>query len=238
MHPLIAKESALRTLPARMNRRQRLFIDSIRFAIEMADTAYNRLAGLLARAGGLDNLEAVVFPEAFIDAWAIVDSVSRLRKLLDAMPIKRKSKWLEYRSFMAGSKEAQDLRDAVQHMDERINEVATNPVPLWGVLRWVAVKSPNKMLSFGMAAGTLFDGSHLLTVKIGTQVESPVDRISLSIGERTADLSQMVRLLPTLVASLEKLLAASCEKYSEAANQKAGSDFIFGMEVEPLTSPE
>jgi hypothetical protein len=83
---LIKSDSPLRRPPS-LAGRERLFVDGLRYAIEMADYAHRRLLQDLLHLTvesrnqkSLDH-EAVVAPR--LDAWSYVDSIDRLRGLIN-----------------------------------------------------------------------------------------------------------------------------------------------------------
>jgi len=85
---IIGQESVLRRIPAALARTQSLFIEGIRFSIEMADLAHSRLRETLPPLSRMENPvgESPSSVSAMLDAWSIVDSLHRLRGLLRHMP--------------------------------------------------------------------------------------------------------------------------------------------------------
>lgn len=78
---IIGDESPLRRLPGQLDRKQMLYLDGIRYSIEMADLAHLRLQQTLLDLANHSNDSDPVhlyFVAAVQDAWSIVDSVHRL----------------------------------------------------------------------------------------------------------------------------------------------------------------
>jgi hypothetical protein len=96
------KNRVLRRIPAALARNQALFIEGIRFSIEMADLAHRRLGEtlpLLSRMEDPDG-ESPSNVSAMLDAWSIVDSLHRLRGLLKHMPgIEKRTRIPPIRTF-------------------------------------------------------------------------------------------------------------------------------------------
>lgn len=86
----IDKDSPLRNLPTNLNPQQGMFLDGIRYSMGMIYIAYNRLAFFLStiteKIEKKDNSERPSTETLFLDAWVIVDSVYRLRGLIEHMP--------------------------------------------------------------------------------------------------------------------------------------------------------
>lgn len=166
---IIEANSPFNRLPSALNRKQALFLDGIRYCVEMADLAHSRLRWTLFthtttldeptdnQAEPLDN-RAQAVPAAFQDAWSIVDSLQRLRGLLAQMPgIKQNA--AELQLFRRQTDAFENLRNGVQHLNNHIDVLVAQNLPAWGVLSWVVVPEDpagNRLLSSAMIAGTLF----------------------------------------------------------------------------------
>src|SRR3989442_1338100 len=85
--PIINEQSPLKRIPGSLNDRQRLFVDGIRYSIEMADVAFTRLCTVAVSVDNEGSLpDGVEFAHVFLDSWSIVDAVHRLRRLVDGFP--------------------------------------------------------------------------------------------------------------------------------------------------------
>ena len=92
MLTIINKESSLKFIPENIEVRQRVLLDGIRYAVQMAELGFNRLEQTLSRLssemikeGQLDDqCKSMLFPSAFLDAWAIIGAVERLRPIINA----------------------------------------------------------------------------------------------------------------------------------------------------------
>jgi len=75
---IIGPDSPLRRLPTALDRKQALFLDGIRFSVEMADLAYQRLRHTLLNFESSFDRSAAYSPGvvAMIDAWVIIDNAS------------------------------------------------------------------------------------------------------------------------------------------------------------------
>src|SRR5215813_5594421 len=114
---LIPDDSPLRHLRNYFSREQALFFDGIRYAAEMADIAYWRLFDLLQEMSSLHDTELTTrqIATAMLDVWSVVDSVHRLRDLLDVPGVPHDTWW---QLFMRRTSDIADLRDEIQHQKD------------------------------------------------------------------------------------------------------------------------
>src|SRR4051812_12187593 len=86
---MLRDDSPLRRLPAALAPRQLVFVDGLRLALESAAIAYQRLHdGLreLTLASFSHSQEHNALIAAAVDAWGVVDSIRRFRRLLQHTP--------------------------------------------------------------------------------------------------------------------------------------------------------
>jgi hypothetical protein len=134
---IIEDDSPFHQLPAALNRKQTLFLDGIRYSVEMADLAHSRLqAALLQHTQNVESAsegatgEHYLHTAAFQDAWSIVDSLHRLRGLLSQMPgVKQNAPPLQV--FRRQTDVVEDLRNGVQHLNHHIDALVAQKLPTW-----------------------------------------------------------------------------------------------------------
>lgn len=208
---IIGEDSPLRRLPAALDRKQVLFLDGIRYSVNMADLAYSRLQQTLYRLAmsqqdydgfDLDVLSAVQ------DAWSIVDSLHRLRGLLRQTP-RFKQKSPDMRVFMQHTEKVEDLRNAVQHLNHEIDKLVGANQTVWGSLSWFAIASPSSTSGqIGLlVAGTVFTSEgHPMVNPVEKQLHSLVDLVTLTAYGHSLDLSNAMRHVERRIKSLEDQL--------------------------------
>ena len=80
----------------------------------------------------------ILAPLPFLHAWSMIDSVHRLRGLVDSLPgLARRNQSPEFRNFMDKAQTVEQFRDAVQHMDTEIPRSAEAGKAVWGTLSWL-----------------------------------------------------------------------------------------------------
>ena len=165
--------SPFRRIPNQTNRKQMLFFDGIRYSVEMADLAHERLRETLyeiAQSPHAPEPNPHDFASAVLDAWSIVDLVHRLRGLLEQAPgIQQKSPPLL--SFMKKTADVEKLRNSVQHLNQQIHKIADLNIPVWGALSWAARLDPElkSIWTCTLVAGTFFERTEPLVDPRGKQ---------------------------------------------------------------------
>lgn len=218
---IIEGASPLRRLPAALDRRQALFLDSIRYSIEMADIAHVRLRKTLFEISTSDAADTeqrhLLTVSSILDAWSIVDSVHRLRALVRRMPGLKKST-AGARSFMRQVEEVEVLRNAVQHLDTELDRRVEANLPAWGVLTWIAVVGEQRAAACALISGSIAPAQQVeLPNPAGRTVEVPVDSITLSASGRSVCLSKVMRAVQTMVRQLEPSLSEQFGEHSQGA---------------------
>ena len=192
---IINDESPLKRFPASSENRQTLFFDGIRYSIEMAALAYDRLFRTLfdwtvVQAETL----ALDFVPAFLDAWSIVDSVHRLRMLVNQTPgVKKKA--TEIQLFDKGTAPISELRNYVQHIDHETRNLVGQNTPVWGVLSWCAIMDEERKsaLTCFIQAGSRFQSNAAFFVNpLGKKIKPPIDLITLTAYNVSVCLSDVV----------------------------------------------
>lgn len=102
---MIRTNSPLRRVSNIVTAKEANYFDGIRFALEMIDISSVRLHSFLERAAN-DEAFKITQPMAlaFLDAWSIVDSIHRLRLLVDRF---RGSSTGTYRHVLSSSNQPQ-----------------------------------------------------------------------------------------------------------------------------------
>ena len=231
---IIGENSPLRRLPL-LNRKQTLFLDGIRYSIEMADLSYCRLRETLYNmsincCNSLPN-NHINTVSAVLDAWSIIDSVDRLRGLLylakfvkkDSLPIDDPLK-----QYMEN---VRLLRNSIQHIAQRIDMMISKNLTILGSLSWFTCTDSTEMrgVCCTLVAGTVIHNSeHPFVNPCGKNIELPVDLITLSASGYSVCFSELMNYIRIMVKDFEDQLS---QKTSELP--KAGADFLVCVHIRP-----
>ena len=210
---MIAHDSVLLNLPPGLNRKQALFFDGLRHAAEIAEFSYRRLQDTLAVIATQNHQpdeRSSLFTSAFVDAWAVVDSIDRFRALWQLLPIpgyptKRES---PEGSFLHASQPIRDLRNVADHLAERADYVVAKNGSALGILSWVTIPDSTILngLSCAIIPGTVQGHRVKVPIPMGKIVEPPSDLIELKAGEHTANLSEQLPKVQQVVKNIESSL--------------------------------
>jgi hypothetical protein len=210
---MIRRESILHQLPVKLDRKQTVFLDGVTYSVQMADLAHTRLQNTLIN----DNPDHT---SAVLDAWSIVDSLHRLRELLNQMPgVKRNSPTLQI--FQRNTTQIEAMRHGVQHLRGEIDTLVAQNKPVWGSLSWVKPVGEREVDVGLLVAGTLSDYKGLPMVNpAGKSVSPPVDLITLTAYGHTVCLSEAMEYVERLVRKIEEQLHEKIQDLPAAAEEE------------------
>ena len=234
---IIASDSPLRLLPPGVDPIQTLFIDGIRHAAEVADLAYIRLASeltqlALSRRAG--DTVAGDFTAVYMHAWSVVDAVDRLRGLFHLLPGAQPKQRTDGKpSFRDQTEGIRSLRNVSDHLAQRVEYVVASGGTALGTLTWLTVIKPEPLtvLSCAIVPGTLTNRhTWLLNPADRQSIRGPSDRISLTAGEYSVDLTDIMVEVRRLIASFEAAVGRWIKENGHEGKQ-AGGDLLLLAEM-------
>lgn len=235
---MISEDSPLRRPPRDLSRKQVLILDGIRYAADMADIAYERLANHL-QVVAASEAEPMVrdIATAMLDAWSIVDSVHRFRDLVANLPGLPNSVWRRLLDERTG--DVADLRNSVQHQLGEVEGLISGGGQLWGYLSWAELRdeTPTGMWHM-MAAGSDYVGDSWLYIgPAQLPFKVPTDRLRLNAFGQQVYLARTVEAMGAAVRSLESELAGGLVRpVGQPALERRGADAVYKGCVEVLIS--
>ncbi|MDT5060531.1 MAG: hypothetical protein QOH63_990 [Acidobacteriota bacterium] len=233
---IVQANSPFRHLPVNLDRRQTLFLDGIRYAVEMIDLAYARLRQTLHQLSYLDLTNEHIKSDdsvmalratAFLDAWSIVDSINRFRVLIEQLP-KLKKRDFNIDSFMRDTINILKLRNGVQHLPGEIQKLIQNNLTVWGTLSWFTVIDAQEQIgrSCVLGAGTFNQHLGMAKLPVGKTIRVPIDCVVLSAHGYDLELTLAVDRAFKLFQDIERSLAPQVE-----VHKPAGADFQMHIDV-------
>jgi hypothetical protein len=136
---IVESDSPLRRVPSTLPRHQALFLDGIRFCVEIMDLAYERLYNTaVVMTLQPANMNPRAHASVLMDSWSMIDSVHRLRALLRQMPGAAQSAKSspKLHVFLRRTEQVEAMWHHVQHLDQEVQAIAARGEPVLGVVRW------------------------------------------------------------------------------------------------------
>jgi hypothetical protein len=219
---LLSDDSPLEKQTVALHRRQVLFLDGITLSMDAAMLAYRRLQ--LGLAAHLEQHERqapssrALQVQIVMDAWSVVDSVNRLRVLVQGMPGLKRGPAVV--SFLKDIGPIETLRNAVQHLYGEVDKIHEDGRPLWGSLSWVRPPAPDTKegsISW-FVPGTLAVTNDLPPVTLaGKSIEYPVGYIQLRAAGETVCLSDAMASVQRFAGRFERAAASAFSVVPEGA---------------------
>ena len=170
------------------------------------------IAGL-HRVGELSRADAKWSGEmtaALADAWAVIDNVWRIYRVLSCFPRLRRTPPVEL--ALRAFEPVGDLRDGIQHMHGELRSKADRPI--WGVLSWFWMPDdPRKGgESMSFAAGAMRPGRVPAVNPLGKRCEVPVGLVRLTALDASAELSDLMEKVRQLAGGLDNGFRTATEE--------------------------
>lgn len=243
---MLSQNSILRRLPPGLDKKQLVFLEGIRHSAEIAWLAYVRLERALTHFvdspnGGSPEPER--YTEAFMDAWAVVDSIDRFRQLWSMFP---GMQFVEPRSgkpsFAELSHDIRQLRNVTDHLAQRAEYIAASGNPVFGLLTWVTLGSSpeNQAFTCLLAPGSL-KKSHWTAVnpagrELTCYATGRTGLIHLAAGEHRANLTAVIPEMTERIKELECGLEDAFASHGLTGKQ-AGADLFIALQLSFDQSP-
>lgn len=175
-----------------------LFYDAIYYSEKSIRRTYNDLVIRLRTISDFQFQDPTDVAEyAITEAWTLVDSVYRLRRLLEDMPgLKQKSPQMKL--FYSRTKCLKSLRDSIQHLDGFIDKYVPYKIPALGRLSWNYPINNNRYKACMIAPGDIQPDWKLIPSHMGKKMRCPVDFVTLTANNSVC-LTHMIDALEQLI---------------------------------------
>jgi hypothetical protein len=240
---LISIESPLRSIPVALERRQALFLEGLRISFEMVDLAHTRLQNTLLDLATLPTGDAGALQQglvaALLDAWSVVDSVNRLRGLVQHIPgIKRRNQVPCIHNFFTETECVIAFRNTVQHLETTIGSAATaKDWSVWGSLSWcVPHPETSTIQSCMFASGMMRPGERPIINPLQKQIRLPVGLITLTQDNHSVVISDLVFSVEKLAKGTEAAFADSFNA-EHCLGERYGADSVVVVDIALVPPP-
>ena len=231
----MSHQSPFLQLPRNLDITQMLYMDGIRFSADMAEVSYTRLRDTLlslttktVKGEKIDHVYSYILP-AISDAWSIVDSVYRLRGLLEQTP-RMKQNTPNMVAFKKATDDLEELRNCIQHLNHQIRNLVDRKLPVLGILKWVTIldSGSNVCYSCSIIAGTIVNRVIPFTNPLGHEYRPPIDSITL-VSTKSIDLTSIMERMKIVVSSIAKQI-----NEQTTGMPQAGSDLFILLKIEAV----
>ena len=236
-HPLIIARTqvalpdgaCIRALPFVVDEAQRFRVDAMVMCADIVAAAYAQMIELALRSKW-EEKQNEEFRSGHLDiamfqhAWSMVDQIYSLRKLLSSLEFTGD----DVDAFLATTKSAYVLRNRIDHLDQRIPNIAASKGKsrsLFGSLSYfvlgAAVGEPEvQVFAVAQHADPVRPGEQIASVRIPGELRMPIGNFVLTAAGEELDLDAAVLALGPVMArtneGLEKSIRAqAAEKAAE-----------------------
>jgi hypothetical protein len=230
---MISADSPLSVLPRGLDPRQRVLLDAIRISAQCIDISYRRLAENLekGRPGSESGKPAGI--AAMLDAWSVIDSLHRLRQLVQRMP-RWRNRSPGKQIFLRATAAAEKLRDSIQHLDTEADSLLRSGRPPFGALTWISPYEGGglKMYVQSFIPGQFESANPGSLVEIPEHVPATIDQIELWAFDLQANITDAYRAVEKLVSGLEVSMRS---QFSQLPTDPSDTHVYMLVELRPAT---
>lgn len=223
---LISPDSIFRCMPTALPLKVRRLLGAFAYAVDGAELSYFRLTQTAesyavppsGTSPSVDRWTPFKRLSLVVDAWAFIDHLTRLRKLLprfdydgDLPP--------RVQSFLAATEPARLIRNRLQHLDEDIYSSAHSQEghPVLGTISWVDTRTPPNQTRFAVASGPSIDAGKMIEMQVGEHEPGRVCDFRLMASDQSVLLDVLLNELRGFVSEFEVLVGDSVSEGLKAA---------------------
>lgn len=209
---MLSLDSPLLNIPASLDRKQAIFLDGVRHAVQIIDLSYNRLCRSLNElTRHQQSVRGPDFTHAFLDAWSFVDTTDRFTSLWEMQPESemgcRESCSSPWRSKL---QPIRDIRNVSAHGAQKIDQIVALNSSVLGSIRWISMDRPHppKFRSHWIRPGIICRHAKepLVTAQGNVRFVHGSGFVWLRAGKREVNLSDAYETVLNIVRHSEQAL--------------------------------
>ncbi len=121
---MLSADSPFLNIPAQLDRKQAVFLDGIRHAVQISGLSYVRLCKSLTSIARIRNCDD--FSHVFLDAWDFIDAVDRFRFLWQEQPsYSILAKHCQEKSSLSELQDIRNVRNVSAHIAQKIDQIVS-----------------------------------------------------------------------------------------------------------------
>jgi hypothetical protein len=240
---MLPKDDMLRRLPNILEPRQRLRLEGLVFCADAIDLAMHTLTNTGARLREDEQFGSIEMNAMIAAAWTIVDRVDLARCILNSL-VPEEQRQERVKVFLELSQTAKGMRNYMDHLDQRIGNIAArkDPVaPVFGSLSYLLIRDGDfervgeeRVLKGGktvtVVPGVVGPKGHAIPMinpatalaKCNGEVVSAASRFELSMLEYTLDLSEAAGALGNVLREMSIAIGRNLKTEAEALAKTSG----------------
>ncbi|MEY2474227.1 MAG: hypothetical protein QOK28_3556 [Actinomycetota bacterium] len=219
--------------------KQVMLLNGIRFCGEVVFGCMPSLRASLHQLAATGDIRSNA-PAAMTLAWSVVDAANRTRMLLKEM---KSSGWVErsdeFEVAVSVLEGARRVRNALQHLDERIDRHSTGDSfpPAWGSLTWAEIDIAADGTATGGKSCLLSPGSVMGATEtdvvnpVGQEFRSRLDQIHIEMFGQKVSLSELENAMQEVIEALERGLRKQVD--ADTPTHAADVLMILAFEAKP-----
>ncbi|TAL69988.1 MAG: hypothetical protein EPN82_05060 [Bacteroidetes bacterium] len=183
-------------------------LEGIIFSYEMVKNINSKLYTLCC---GINEDKTKIY-EALMLCWSFIDSVHRIREILQAFPqLNQKDRKLI--SFLEGTKITETYRNYIQHLRLELNKNEFVDFPVWGSLSWVDKNNNGKC--YKVIIGTNINNVKFSSCAFDRFERKYVSNVSLSMNNLSYNFDIIFNYLKDYYVHFIKWLESNNQRISE-----------------------
>ena len=128
--------------------------------------------------------------------WGFVDSLHRIREIIQSLPTINPSKTPQIRIFLEKTKHFEDFRHYIQHLRGELCKSPPNQHPVWGSISWV--DENDDMLVHTAVIGSNIPGTQHTSCVYDTVNECWVSKVCLGIENKSLNFDPLYNEIKTV----------------------------------------
>lgn len=234
---MLSIKSPFRNIPIKVDKKQAVFLDGMRHAVQILSFAYERLnndlwhiandRNIIERNGG--------FTSVFLDSWAFVDAVDRFRLLwalqpsIDTLPLD-----FSVDRISEKLKNIREVRNVADHVAQKIEQIVAMNASVLGEIKWISFfeDTPLKVKACVIRPGVTIKDLNMRFDLPEREIFSlhKSTRIVISAGKHTANLTEAYETVASVVRYAEGSLERAFDRIGTESCYP--SDFFTEAELE------
>lgn len=209
-------DSPLLNIPAKLQKRQAIFLDGIRQHAQIAIYAYTRLCKSLSElsvAHTSNPKNQQDFTHIFLDAWSCVEAADRFRQLWQLQPAADTIPAEFSPEIINGKLQSiREIRNVSSHIAQKIDQIASLNASVSGLIRWVMMhgKEPPVIRTYFMRPGIIHGelSAKFLVPSGKVLFTHDVGHVVLNAGAHEGNLSEAYSIVCSVVNFAEEYLSS------------------------------